>query len=746
MATHASKVAAKSSIGLAVGVASLLLLAAFLFQFYRTVESQPPPGAGPALSSTGRGAQVESSRLTEGVQSATDPKSLRDAVDQPAGGGDALPGRAVVRGQCAAPGSSSVPGCRVSLTSYPVDGALELRPEAEVLTDAEGRFECIASDLPGRSFRLVIAGQHRVIRSAMLGLLQPGQVVDLGVVNVFPGTVVRGKLLDRTGQPVARARILWQAADEPPRDSMERGFLESAAVQSDEQGQFSIARPLRSGLWDISLPDCGAIAWTPRSLLVEGEAQNCEIVVEFGPRIRGRVLDAAGRPIAGVQLRALDPVTGLTVSSLSQPTDRAGEFSLSPAAGYQPVGMVRVDLHDRSLGSHLLTDPALLAWDSAGVTLLAEPKRSLRLRVLDADSGEAVTGVMVCLRNDRALNWSPLASDPQGGLVVSHELEEELYLSVMVPSASHVPILWREVTLVRGSAIDLVILLQKAGSLQVRVVSAAGQPVVGAEVAVAASREATDRAGVLQARAGLEPGNILGYRGSGPWVMVRELTDANGNAAVKTLGVTAHSMFLRISAVGWATRIEEIQWNRSDQDSREITLVEAASLQGTLQVDGALAGLRVVLRPHGMTDASADHGVSPSRDGRFGFRDLEPGVWRLLLVAEDSGAVLGEWATTIHLGAGELQNLARWDFQGPLPSVLAGRFRVQGRIPEGAVVWLRGEKREYHGKVGAHGEWRVSGVLPGSYRVVCQWQDREYPVDEPVQVESGSAPRLVRDF
>ncbi|MBL8722620.1 MAG: carboxypeptidase regulatory-like domain-containing protein [Planctomycetes bacterium] len=723
-----------------------LVLAAFWW--LRSAADAPLPPAA-SLPSVQRSDQPANGPLSvpPDADAASSMSLPRLGVDRPAPVAEPVPSHAVLHGRCIDVDALAVPGCRVAVTSYPVDGAFELRPEVEVAAGADGHFECRVSADLSRNYRLRIDAVERVVRSAMLGALQPGQVVDLGAVFLFPGTQLSGRLVDGRGRLMANARVHLTAVDSPPEDRLEPGFLQSAVLHCDEQGNFTAQRPVRCGRWQVAVPDSGVVACLPEQLQVEGANQHCEIVVQLGQRIEGRVLDGAGQPVAGLQLQAVAPSGGTALAALSPPTNAAGGFALSPKAGQEPVGLVRIELLDPGAGDWLLLDPGLVEWGTSGVVVLAESKPTVQLLVRDAESGAPVADVRACLRQDRRLVWSTPALHAQGGHRLRiDEPAARMFLSVMVPSGAHAPLLWRELAPAKGAVPHLTVTLAKASELTVRVLAASGQLVVGAEVAVVAGREVPDFAEILLARPALEPGNIFGYLGQGPWAAIRTRTGPEGTARLLVDRVASHASFLRVTASGLAPRVLELPRTAAAQDTVDVQMAEGASLRGVLRAMDSLDAVLLVLRRQDAGSGVPDRRLRPARDGAFEFRDVEAGTWHLQVMAAASGVELGALSGPFAASAGEVRDLGRLDYLGPLPAVVVGRFTVQGVAPEGAVVQIRGDRQECSAVVAGDGQWRVAGVLPGSYRVVCGWRDRQFPLAEPLQVGSGALVRVERNF
>jgi hypothetical protein len=121
------------------------------------------------------------------------------------------------------------------------------------------------------------------------------------------GRVVRGRVVDPLGRPVARAMVLaWPEGGGVPRSSAPR--------MTDAAGSFAIIVPDASGL-DITVIAAG---WAPRrvSSRSAGIGEDAEMVIRLSPggRIRVALRGPDGRPRTGIAVVA-EPVGASTVTA-----------------------------------------------------------------------------------------------------------------------------------------------------------------------------------------------------------------------------------------------------------------------------------------------------------------------------------------------------------------------------------------------------------------------------------------------
>lgn len=277
---------------------------------------------------------------------------------------------------------------------------------------------------------------------------------------------VHGRVVDGSGQPLAdvlvrhRTRLLDRAIDSS--HTAPTGEATSAA-----DGAFSILVPPGEvtllGSAPGRTPSSTRIHWVAPG----AELRGVEIVMDAGAELAGRVVDAAGKAVAGARVLARLDDAALAEPALETATDPAGAFRLralppgrlvlqAEAAGHAPSAPVAVTLSD---------DPGAAR---QGVVLRLAAASALRGRVID-EQGAAIAGAVVRpLRPMSQVALPRATTDAQGGFTL--ELGPgPVELAAEAPgfapgrvSGIEVPAREQTIPLVRGGAITGVVTGQGA--------------------------------------------------------------------------------------------------------------------------------------------------------------------------------------------------------------------------------------------------------------------------------------------
>jgi hypothetical protein len=146
-----------------------------------------------------------------------------------------------------------------------------------------------------------------------------------GVRLSFAGALVRGRLVDSAGRPVARRSVAVRMRD-PPGVLTQPGLDVTGWAETDADGRFVVVQLLR-GVYDVEVPGIprlgGAAGLSPG-------AEERMIWIDEGGAIAGRVVDETGAPLAGADVFARPE----------------GEIGAGRSAKTGPDGAFRIDSLD----------------------------------------------------------------------------------------------------------------------------------------------------------------------------------------------------------------------------------------------------------------------------------------------------------------------------------------------------------------------------------------------------------------
>ena len=257
----------------------------------------------------------------------------------------------------------------------------EREPDRRARSDADGRFRI--ERLSGGITLMTAPGPRRL--AGLVHVLPSAGAVALADLELRPVRELRGRVLDADGAPLPGAELnVLTARDLGGGEGW--SLLSQPGIQTtDAAGRFAFALP--EGM------DCRLSVGHPDFLwqFVWPEVADTEVEIrlEAADRLRGRVVDARGAPVAGAEV---------TLPSSTGTTDADGRFDLAYSrfswrSGFgTPESMllkVRAEGHADCAISLGPMPPA-----PAPLTVTLDPGGALRGRVVDAD-GAPVAGAMV---------------------------------------------------------------------------------------------------------------------------------------------------------------------------------------------------------------------------------------------------------------------------------------------------------------------------------------------------------------
>jgi len=477
-----------------------------------------------------------------------------------------------------------VAGARVAVEEFrslPTAWA-ERAGRSEAVTDGRGAFRI--EGLGARPATLLVRapGFGPVRRESV----RPGSRVE---VYLFAGPTLRGSVRDEAGKAVAGATVRvfaegWNAS--PP------------AEETDAAGRFVLAGVDAGEYWATARAGSRATAVAP--VTIGREDAVLDLVVGDGGFVAGRVVDEAGRPLAGVRLRpeVLDGRGLPAVVSQSMAAESAadGTFALGPLqAGTIGVGFAR------------------RGYAPARVTAMVRSRDSTDLRDVTLEAGLSIRG-RVRGRDRVGIAGALLRAEAEGGEADAVEGETEadgaFELSGLRPAGYSITAqaagfaAGHARATAGGDPVEIV--LSRGGSITGRVVDAAGEPLAGASVLGEAEG---DDAG--------EPRSFWVTTGDG----------GDGRFATSDSAPGAYVLRVRAAGVGEASRTGVKVVAGQTTDVGTIVLERGGAVVGTVvDADGqGIPGATAIAVRDLHTRSSEDPKAETDAAGAFEIRGVRPG-------------------------------------------------------------------------------------------------------------------------
>lgn len=313
------------------------------------------------------------------------------------------------------------------------------------------------------------------------GLEVAGALPLVGVDFVLPPAgAIEGRVLDADGAPRAGAIVLASVAD----FSRQRPALSYAAAGVDAEGRYALEGLPAGTLAVLLFPHGEPAADSTPDMRLVGVRAGARRTLDFlarreGARLVGRLLDAAGAPLAGRALWIEAPKSGGRPSNLvSTTTDGNGAFAFDDLRpGSLDVFVAGLRPTELSLLERLSLEP--------GQTLereLRAESESVAGRVLSRSEGAPQSGALVVLLHGPERSFAGKSmSDADGRFVVPH-VRPGLYELRVLPARGAVGELsLRDLAVASGVGVQgLELLLPPGGGIALDVRDDQGRALSGA--------------------------------------------------------------------------------------------------------------------------------------------------------------------------------------------------------------------------------------------------------------------------
>ncbi len=263
----------------------------------------------------------------------------------------------------------------------------------EVKTDSNGHWLC--DIIPAEFNNILIRLSHPdYIDDEMYGMTSVPPVEKLrdmtGVIVMKKGVTVGGRVLDMDGRPIEGATVAQG------RDRHGSHFPDT---RTDVDGNF-IFMNARPGEMILTVQASG---YSPdlKQIVVSEDIKPVEFRLEPGHTIRGRIIDAAGNPVAGAFV-ASDTWRGYRSLIWRVDTDAEGRFEWNEA----PADEVLIDMGKRKYMS--VRSYGMSASDEEHVVTMP-PELKISGKVVDAETGEPIAEFKLLTgidwANGRPVSW-----------------------------------------------------------------------------------------------------------------------------------------------------------------------------------------------------------------------------------------------------------------------------------------------------------------------------------------------------
>ncbi len=462
---------------------------------------------------------------------------------------------------------------------------------------------------------------------------------------LYRGRRAVGLVVDEEELPVAGALVRLVAPSDPRRRFVRQPGAEETVPEGSTgvDGSFAIS-DLAAGRYEleVSSPGFGPVA-VPGVEVSEGagDFDLGTVVLSPGEAIEGVVVDAGGRPLPGVEIHVAEP----------SPVPLPASLLLMRLAGDAPAAITAGDgrfvVADRRPGERLdlvVAGEDYVARIVAGI--VAPPEEPLRVvlqqasrvsgRVVD-ERGEPVAGARVQARPEglagsgggRMPSFNRVRSAADGGFELLDVEPGKVTLAAEAEGFQETRLSGLEAP-AGGELSDVELVLRSGAVVRGAVLDAAGAPVAGARVRIAATGGAGRSGGFTVADG---DGRFeLSSVGLGRWTLTARVED--GRQASKSVDVIAGVQTVELRFAGGAEVSGRI-----------------------LGADGTgLAGARVLLdaNPRGGYRSLVSETTSGAGGG-FVFKDVAAGSYRLMAFKE--GYADHQRLTPVEVGTGPVEGL-----------------------------------------------------------------------------------------
>ena len=364
-------------------------------------------------------------------------------------------------------------------------------PLGNTVTADDGTFS-LGVRTPGKAVDLrIVSAEHPELNRPGIKVRE-GDWFDAGDMRLDVGVVVTGRVIDGSSKaPVPAASVYLSSSNQAHQMLVTPGRERGIPGLTDAQGFFRFTNAPRTGAVSLVAEAPGYASSQLLNAALKAEGGNDFVLeIELGETIAGIVVDAAGKPIAGAQLRA----TGLSSKTPQQARIESGadgtfEF---PALRRGPYELVATTSH------HAELKVPLAVTGDHDVKIVMTTRGMVKLRVLAANQAAIKTYSISLKRffpsaptsianvaefNDRRITPGDYPSEFGGDWALVRGVPTGHY-RFQVVDTQHAKTLSGDFKVEEGMApVEVVVTMTLGGTISGTVINDRGEPVADAIVA-----------------------------------------------------------------------------------------------------------------------------------------------------------------------------------------------------------------------------------------------------------------------
>lgn len=626
--------------------------------------------------------------------------------------GRGLPGAAV--------NASLVPGRRSNMMDFSL-----YRSGGFARSGAGGRFR-LPNLAPGAAYDLRVSLPGFASARAEIPAREQGQPAPELKIVLRVGRQAVGMVLDGSRAGVAGAQVrLRPAGSSDPiarmRAAMNPDATDRIEGTTDAKGRYTVSH-LVPGTYDVTVQARGFAPLTVPGLAIpegQGTTDLGTVVLSPGVTLEGRVVDPAGQPIEGAEVRAeAGAARGMTLRLLSRDPGAPDAFTAAD-------GSFR--LEDRSPGESLdlsVSHPSYGPGNAPGVKvptqepvrIVLQPMTRVSGRTVSKD-GKGIAGAEVTLTEMTPMsfggmsrmrpgNWKRTVTDADGAFSFAAVSPGGIEIRAQAPRYQAAELQGIEAKAGQELA-GLELLLPPAASVEGRVLSPDGRPVPGAEVTVVQSDSAT------------------GFGFSGLYAQ----TDGDGRYNLE--GVPPGARTLEAKADGYRRAVRDLEVTAGAANTADLTLERGFEVSGRVidEAGNPVASVQLMMVA-GRDFFSGVLSDMSGADGSFRFAGVQEGTFRI--TARKAGYAANPQGDSVTVAGASVSGVeVKLTAGGTISGRLSGlEFSQLSRVR----VTANGFRP---GQVDPEGAYSIPNMPPGEWDVEASVPDTSLHAEGHVTLEPG---------